>query len=380
MEPKVSSELSVEVTIDASSTTLPSDCTSNKSRLIGRIGKHFVSVVLANFHAGYFRISMSLCAQVMLWNNLIRFTRENNDPHMRLVLPMLPSIACTLLWSMALVILLSLSLVYILRCYYHFDKVKLEFLNHVGVNYLFAPWMSCLFLLQLPPNFLVPRNSIYKQILWWVSVVPIIMLDIKIYGQWFTKGKRFLSRVANPTNQLSVIANLVGAKAAIYMGCVQIAVCLFSLGMVHYLVLFVTLYQRLPMSNGVSTMLRPVFFLFTATPSMASLAWSSITGSFGNASKMLFFLSLFLFMSLICRPSLFKKSMKKFRIAWWAYSFPLTLLALTSMEYAQAVKEEFAQTLAVLLSVVSILVSFVLLILTTVKFNKLFLANELIIN
>jgi len=298
MEPKESVELNVEVTLDAS-TTLPSDCMNNNSRLIGSISKPFVSVVLANFHAGYFRISMSLSAQVMLWNNLTQFTKENNDRHMRLIVHMLPSIACTLLWFLALVVLLSLSLVYLLRCYYHSNKVRAEFLNHVGVNYLFAPWMSCLFLLQSPPNFIEPWDRIYQQTLWWVFVVPIIMLDIKIYGQWFTKGKRFLSRVANPTSQLSVIANLVGAKAAIYMGWMEIAMCLFSFGMVHYLVLFVTLYQRLPMSDGVSTMLRPVFFLFIATPSMASLAWSSITRSFGNASKMLFFLSLFLFMSLV---------------------------------------------------------------------------------
>lgn len=96
-----------------------------------------------------------------------------------------------------------------------------------------------------------------------------------------------------------MIGNLVGAQGAANMGWNERAVCLFSLGMVHYLVLFVTLYQRLSGGDRLPVLLRPVFFLFFAAPSVASLAWESIVGTFDTASKMLFFLSLFLFTSLV---------------------------------------------------------------------------------
>ncbi|PKI48861.1 hypothetical protein CRG98_030709 [Punica granatum] len=105
--------------------------------------------------------------------------------------------------------------------------------------------------------------------------------------------------VANPTSLISVIGNLVGSRAASRVGWKESAVCLFSLGMAHYLVLFVTLYQRLSGGDRLPAMLRPVFFLFFAAPSMASLAWNSISGTFDTGSKMLFFLSLFLFASLM---------------------------------------------------------------------------------
>jgi hypothetical protein len=130
--------------------------------------------------------------------------------------------------------------------------VKAEFLHHVGVNYLFAPWISWPLLLQSSP-FITPK-TMYCLVLWWVFVVPVVVLDVKIYGQWFTKGKRFLSAVANPTSQLSVIGNLVGARAAAEMGWRESAVCMFSLGMAHYIVLFVTLYQRLSGGNSLPTM------------------------------------------------------------------------------------------------------------------------------
>ena len=150
-----------------------------------------------------------------------------------------------MLRSLAFLILASLSFLYMLRCMFFFKVVEAEFWHRVGVNQLFAPWISWLLLLQSAP-FVAP-NTVSYLVLWWVYEFPIVALDVKIYGQWFSKGKRFLSTFANPTSQLSVIGNLVGAQAAAKMGWNLERDCyfLFSPGMVHYLVLFATLYQRL---------------------------------------------------------------------------------------------------------------------------------------
>ncbi|GAV73779.1 C4dic_mal_tran domain-containing protein, partial [Cephalotus follicularis] len=249
-----------------------------------------------------------------------------------------------------------------------------EFLHPVGVNYLFAPWISCLLLLQSSP-FITPKSICYI-LLWWVFILPIVILDVSIYGQWFTKGKRFLSTVANPTSHLSVIGNLVGAQAAARMGWRESGLLMLSLGITHYLVLFVTLYQRLTVSKCIPSMLRPVFFLFFAAPSMATLAWEAIFGGFDDAAKMLFFLSLFLFLSLVCRPTLFKTSMRKFNVAWWAYSFPLTILALASAGYAQEVKGGIAHVMMLVLSALSVLVCLALMVLTAINNTNILLQDS----
>ncbi|KAG1347056.1 S-type anion channel SLAH1 [Cocos nucifera] len=361
---------------------------------------------LTRFHAGYFRISLSLCGQALLWKIL---SEPTTDAHaLRPVIHMLPSAAFFFLWSLALFSLVALCLLYAVRCVFRFESIKAELSHHVGMNYLFAPWISWLLLLESTP-FLHPKTTSYL-VLWWVFSVPIFVLDVKIYGQWFTKGKKLLSMAANPTSQISVIGNLVGARAAARMGWRESALCLFSLGMAHYLVLFVTLYQRFVGSDSLPVMLRPVFFLFFAAPSMASLAWDSISGTFDNASRMLFFLSLFLFVSLVSRPALFRRSMRRFNVAWWAYSFPLTVLALAATEYAQEVSRpalfrrsmrrfnvawwaysfpltvlalaatEYAQevngsisdALMLVLSVLSVLVTVALLVFTFLKTSNLF--------
>ncbi|XP_042520909.1 S-type anion channel SLAH4-like [Macadamia integrifolia] len=327
-----------------------------------------LSSILTKIHAGYFRIGISLCSQALLWKTLGEPTSQPNS--LQRLLCMVPTAVTIFLWFLALLALLLLSLLYLLRCFYYFKMVKAEFLHHVGINYFFAPWISWLLLLQSAP-FITP-STVYYHILWWVFVLPVIVLDVKIYGQWFTKGKRFLSDVANPTSLLSVMGNLAGAQAAAQMGWKECAMFMFSLGISHYLVLFVTLYQRLSgTDHRLPTMLRPVFFQFFAAPSMASLAWDSIAGNFDISSKMLFFLSLFLFTSLVSRPTLFKKAMKRFNVAWWAYSYPLTMLALAAAEYAQEVNGSIARGLAYVLSGLSVLVSLALIVSTALNSSML---------
>ncbi|KAG4385448.1 hypothetical protein GLYMA_12G097300v4 [Glycine max] len=257
----------VELPIDVSLTKTQSNCKP-------QIQIQCLSCILTQFHAGYFRISLSLSSQAFLLKILIEPIQDAFA--LRRLFSSIPSSVHTLLWFLALFTLASLSFLYILKCLFHFDMIKEEFLNHVGVNYLFIPWISWLLLLESSP-FLSPATLYYK-VLWWVFVAPLVMLDVEIYGQWFTKGKGFLSIGANPTSQLSVIGNLVGAQAAAQMGWKESALCMFCLGSTHYLVLFVTLYQRLAGNNSVPSMLRPVFLSFAA-PSMASLAWNSICGS-----------------------------------------------------------------------------------------------------
>lgn len=242
----------------------------------------------------------------MLWKILTLPTSDETRPIHHLFRK-LPSTAFLLLWCLALLTLFSLSFLYILRCFFYSNLVRTEFLHNIGVNYLYAPWISWLLLLQSAP--MIIPNSLSYQALWWVFTVPVFLLDLKIYGQWFTTEKRFLSMVANPTSQISVMANLLGARAAAEMGWKESAVFMFSLGMAHYLVLFVTLYQRLAGGNRFPAMMRPAFFLFSAAPSLASLAWSSISGTFDTPSKMLFFLSFFLFVSLVISHSGIIKSL-----------------------------------------------------------------------
>lgn len=254
--------------------------------------------ILPNLQACHFSITLSISAQALLWKTLVdHHTISQTQRPLQRVAPTLPYTTFLLLWYLTLATQLSLSLLYFLKFVFHPKMVKSEFSHIIGLNYFFAPSISWLIWLVSSPFFASKTTS--YQILCWVFAIPLLILDVKVYGQWFMSEKRFLSVFANPTSQVSVIGNFIVAWAAAEMGWREFAICVFTLGAVHYLVLFVTLYQRLSGSCRVPARLRPVFFLFVAAPSVGSLAWKSISGTFDVVSKMLFFLALFLFISLV---------------------------------------------------------------------------------
>ncbi|EPS70819.1 hypothetical protein M569_03940 [Genlisea aurea] len=321
--------------------------------------------ILAKLHAGYFRITLALAAQVLLWKIIILQPQPNSI----LVPKFFYFVFLSLAWSLSALVLAVLSALYSLRCVLRFDMIKEEFSSNVGVNYLFVPWISWLLLIEAAP-FVTTKTASFVT-MWCIFAIPVLMLDVKIYGQWFTAGKRYLVAAANPTSLLTVIGNLVGSRAAAKMGWNEVSVFLFSLGIAHYLVLFVTLYQRIPSGESLPGMLRPSFFLFFAAPSVASLAWYSFSGSFDTVARMLFFLSFFMFASLACRPNIFKTAMKRFHLSWWSYSFPVTMLALAATRYEQEVRSGFTRGIRILLSALSVLILLSLLLFSGFKSKSL---------
>ncbi|KAL6995756.1 hypothetical protein U1Q18_005892 [Sarracenia purpurea var. burkii] len=71
--------------------------------------------------------------------------------------------------------------------------------------------------------------------------------------------------------------------------------------------------------------------------------------------------------------------MRRFNIAWWAYSFPMTVLALASAEYAHEVKGGVPQALMLILFVISVLVALSLLLFTALNTRMLLPGDHLIL-
>nr|CAD1823692.1 unnamed protein product [Ananas comosus var. bracteatus] len=285
------------------------------------------------------------------------------------ILHLLPAAAFDVLWSFALSSLVVLCALYAIRCACRFECFKTELGHHIGVNYLFAPWASALLLLQCASSpFLRPKSPAYH-VLWWVFAVPILVLDVKVYGQWFTRGRRYcLSAVANPTSQMTVIANMAAAAAAATTDLKESATCLFTVGLAHYLVLFVTLYQRLAGARASSRRCSarcsssssppPPPPVSPGPPSPAAVVSTPprrCSSSYPSSSFFAWYVS---------RPMLFWRSMRTFSLAWWAYSFPLTVLALAAEKYAQEVKGGVPNAIMLVLSLVSALVTVALILLS----------------
>lgn len=317
---------------------------------------------LLRFPIGAFRIGLGLGCQSVLWRDL-----SGVDSMSALHIPHTIHVG---IWWVALATLVVNSAIYLAKCAVYFEAVRREFHHPVRINYFFTPWITGMFLAQ---TFSLGDGVVSSTVLA-VLIVPIVVLELKIYGQWFSGGERRLSKIANPSTHLAVVGNFVAAKLSSYVGFAEIAVLLWAIGFAHYLVLFVTLYQRLPSSNvTLARELHPIYFLFVAVPSSASVSWKYISGSFGNVSKIFFFISLFIYALLGVRLNFFRGA--RFSVAWWAYSFPMTAAAIASIHYSQQVPSYISKGIAIFLSVVAsvtVLILFCLTFLHAVVWRSLF--------
>ncbi|PWZ15990.1 S-type anion channel SLAH2 [Zea mays] len=291
---------------------------------------------LLRFPINAFGMCLGVSSQAMLWKTL------QSEPSTAF-LHVSPAVNHALWWVSAALMAL-VSFIYLLKIVFYFEAVRREFHHPIRVNFFFAPWIACLFLVKGLPH---PVWTIHHAV-WYILMVPIFLLDLKIYGQWMSGGDRRLSKVATPTNHLAVVGNFVGALLGANMGLREVPIFFFAVGVVHYLVLFVTLYQRLPTNAQLPRELHPVFFLFIAAPSVASVGWARLCGDFNYAAKIFYFTSLFLSMSLVVRLNLFRGV--RFSLAWWAYTFPMTSVAIAAAVYASAVTNVLTRALAVGLS------------------------------
>uniref|UniRef100_A0A2N9EJR6 Uncharacterized protein n=1 Tax=Fagus sylvatica TaxID=28930 RepID=A0A2N9EJR6_FAGSY len=296
---------------------------------------------LLRFPIGCFGMCLGLSSQAILWGALA------TSPATKF-LHITPFINLGL-WLLALAVLISVSFTYILKCIFYFEAVKREYFHPVRVNFFFAPWVVCMFLAIGAPPMLFPQ-ALHPAI-WCTFMAPYFLLELKIYGQWLSGGKRRLCKVANPSSHLAVVGNFVGAILASRVGWNEAAKFLWAVGFAHYLVVFVTLYQRLPTSETLPKELHPVYSMFIAAPSAASLAWQTIYNEFDGCSRTCYFIALFLYASLVVRINFFTGF--RFSVAWWSYTFPMTTFSVATIKYAEQVPTVLSKGFVLTLSFMS---------------------------
>uniref|UniRef100_A0A0E0LHU5 Uncharacterized protein n=1 Tax=Oryza punctata TaxID=4537 RepID=A0A0E0LHU5_ORYPU len=298
---------------------------------------------LLRFPVSAFGICLGMGSQAILWKRIAespptRYLHVAADVNL-------------VLWWLSAALTCAVSAVYACKVVFFFEAVHREYLHPVRVNFFFAPWIACLFLAIGVPRTVAASTAALPAWLWYVLMAPMLCLELKIYGQWMSSGQRRLSMVANPSNHLSVVGNFVGALLGATMGIREGAVFFFAVGVAHYGVLFVTLYQRLPTNEALPRELHPVFFLFVATPSVASVAWAAIAGEFSLGSRLAYFVAMFLYASLAVRAVSFFISGVRFSLAWWAYTFPMSSAAVATIRYAAEVEDtRLARALCVALA------------------------------
>ncbi|GLJ08005.1 hypothetical protein SUGI_0079400 [Cryptomeria japonica] len=289
---------------------------------------------LLRIHSGHFHICLGLCSQTVLWKTL----EENPLSFIRFPFK-IPSHFTFGLWLLALLGFLVISGAYLLKCVYHFETVRMEYFDRVRVNYFFVPWIAGMMLrLGLPSN--IASDNVHPMVCC-IFMVPIAVLELKIYGQWFTKGKRSLARVANPSTHLSVIGNFMIARIA-------------------------TKVETVLRYHGFQKNMSSVLSVYCSSKLRKRSVGSNIRILRYVLQDAVFSLT-FLVFGLDNENDFFRDSIRRFSMIWWACAYPITTTSVAALRYAESVKHPIARTLAYALSSVAMVMILILALLTIVS-------------
>ena len=96
-----------------------------------------------------------------------------------------------------------------------------------------------------------------------------------------------------------------------------------------------------------SERLLPTLFILIAPPAVGFIAYVKMTGAVDGPSRLLYYFGLFVFVLMI--PQLKMLSRIKYYLSWWAYTFPLAALTISTILMYHHIHLGFFKYLALVL-------------------------------
>jgi tellurite resistance protein len=272
--------------------------------------------IVAHFPVGFFGAVMGISTQSIAWQiayNILGW----------------PRIIGEFTGLLAIILLATGSIVYLLKLLLHIERVKAEFRDPETI-YLFSCIPTSMILVA---GLLVASSPALSLYLWTLGALLATLFFIFIAHRWIDIPDKtgppepgWLLPVAGfaslPFTGLSLPAHLIGPLSQLaFGGCLVMTLSLFAL-------IF-----GVPLITGRKGTVNQVTYFFLIAPfTMCLLTYSRIVGGVDQFAGMLFYFSIFLLIVLSPRIFLIATT-SPFRFSWWAVSFPLSLLAIAGFKF-----------------------------------------------
>lgn len=267
------------------------------------------------FSISWFAMVMGLSGLTIAWE------RAEEILH----LPFHPSLALLTLATLAFVLLTGLYGIKVLK---YREAVRKEWAHPIKMN--FIPTFS-IALLLLAIAWL-PFSAAYSQWLWIIGSTAQLLLTLYIVS-WWVHHTQFEIVHLNPAWFIPVVGNILVPIVGIQFAPVEVSWFFFSLGMMFWPVLLAIIFYRIIFHGSLPERLLPTLFILIAPPAVGFMSYVKLTGSVDAFAQVLYNSALFFTLLLLFQARWFARL--KFFLSWWAYSFPLTAIAIASLIMVQ---------------------------------------------
>ena len=217
---------------------------------------------------------------------------------------------------------------YALKAVRYPEMVKWEW-NH-PVRMCFFPAASIGFILL--GTAMGPFSEGLSVAVWGIGAALHLVGTLTVLSAWI--GHRsFEPPQMNPAWFIPVVGNIIVPIAAARFGYLELGWFFFAIGIVFWIVLLTLVFNRLVFHNPLPERLLPTLMILIAPPAVGFVAYVSLTGVIDPFARILYYIGVFfLLIILIQLPKLARIA---FALSWWAYSFPLAALTISTLLYAE---------------------------------------------
>lgn len=265
---------------------------------------------LENFPISFFFIIMGLSGLTIAW--------EKAQHHFLINIGI-----STGLLIMTVLVFLILFALYLLKVIKHLPSVKKELKHPIKLS--FFPSISISFLL-LSIAFLSMDVNVSKP-LWIIGSTLHLGFTLFVISSWMHHVHFKINHI-NPAWFIPAVGNVLVPVTGVALGYLDISWFFFSIGMLLWVILLTIFFNRILFHDPMPAHLLPTLFIMIAPPAVGFIAYVRLNGGIDNFAFFLYFSALFLTILLLSQVKYFIKL--PFFLSWWAYSFPLAAMTISS--------------------------------------------------
>ncbi len=260
------------------------------------------------------------------------------------------------------VIFIIITLVYIVKIILYPSMVKSEFKHPVRINFFAAIAISSL-LVSIVYH---PINHTVAYYLFLIGTVLQTFFTFYTISFWINNNLEL--HHSNPAWFIPIVGNVLVPVAGSDMLDIHYLTYYFAVGIFFWIILTAILINRIIFHHQLVGKFMPTLFIFVAPPSIGFIAYVKMFGQFDLFGGILYNLAIFFTLLLFFMYKNFLGL--KFFISWWAFTFPLTAVTISSMLAYKITKLVLYKYFALLFMIVATVV-ITIVALSTIKYMVL---------
>jgi tellurite resistance protein len=262
----------------------------------------------------------------------------------------LPSMIGESLLAVGAIVFIMVAALYGFKAIRGSTEFKADMVHPVRANFVPAVTIGLL-LLSIAA---IPYNRLGGEILWIVGTAGHLFLAIRIIRRWLSEPYQI--NTVNAAWFIPVVGNILVPIAGIRLGYTEISWMLFSFGLLFWVLLFTIVLYRKLFHDPIPEKLMPTIAILIAPPAIGFVSYMALNGGeIDGFARVLYYNGLLLGVIVL---SQFPKLVKiPFALSWWAYTFPLDALAISSLIYAEATQAAGVQMVAAIALVLATLMN-----------------------